>query len=252
MAIRSEDIVKSLVDQISGFDQPVRTTNVGTVVEVGDGIARIYGLSQAMAGELLDFGNGTLGMALNLEEDTVGAIILGDYKAIAEGTEVRTTGRIAQVPVGDALLGRVVNPVGEPLDGKGPINATEFRPVEVVAPGVIMRQEVRVPLQTGIKSIDAMIPIGRGQRELIIGDRATGKTAIVTDTIINQARQKTGVVCIYVAIGQKEAKVSQLVRTLEENGALANSIIVIASASASASLQYPAPYAGAAMGEYYR
>ncbi|NDB21596.1 MAG: F0F1 ATP synthase subunit alpha, partial [Proteobacteria bacterium] len=163
MAIRSEDIVKSLVDQISGFDQPVRTTNVGTVIEVGDGIARIYGLSQAMAGELLDFGNGTLGMALNLEEDTVGAIILGDYKAIAEGTEVRTTGRIAQVPVGDALLGRVVNPVGEPLDGKGPINATEFRPVEVVAPGVIMRQEVRVPLQTGIKSIDAMIPIGRGQ-----------------------------------------------------------------------------------------
>ena len=252
MAIRSEDIVKSLVDKISGFDQPVRTTNVGTVVEVGDGIARIYGLSQAMAGELLDFGNGTLGMALNLEEDTVGAIILGDYKAIAEGTEVRTTGRIAQVPVGDALLGRVVNPVGEPLDGKGPINATEFRPVEVVAPGVIMRQEVRVPLQTGIKSIDAMIPIGRGQRELIIGDRATGKTAIVTDTIINQARQKTGVVCIYVAIGQKEAKVSQLVRTLEENGALANSIIVIASASASASLQYLAPYAGAAMGEYYR
>ena len=252
MAIRSEDIVKSLVDQISGFDQPVRTPNVGTVVEVGDGIARIYGLSQAMAGELLDFGNGTLGMALNLEEDTVGAIILGDYKAIAEGTEVRTTGRIAQVPVGDALLGRVVNPVGEPLDGKGPINATEFRPVEVVAPGVIMRQEVRVPLQTGIKSIDAMIPIGRGQRELIIGDRATGKTAIVTDTIINQARQKTGVVCIYVAIGQKEAKVSQLVRTLEENGALANSIIVIASASASASLQYLAPYAGAAMGEYYR
>ena len=252
MAIRSEDIVKSLVDQIRGFDQPVRTTNVGAVVEVGDGIARIYGLSQAMAGELLDFGNGTLGMALNLEEDTVGAIILGDYKAIAEGTEVRTTGRIAQVPVGDALLGRVVNPVGEPLDGKGPINATEFRPVEVVAPGVIMRQEVRVPLQTGIKSIDAMIPIGRGQRELIIGDRATGKTAIVTDTIINQARQKTGVVCIYVAIGQKEAKVSQLVRTLEENGALANSIIVIASASAPASLQYLAPYAGAAMGEYYR
>lgn len=252
MAIRSEDIVKALIDQISGFDQPLRTTNVGTVVEVGDGIARIYGLSQAMAGELLDFGNGTLGMALNLEEDTVGAIVLGDYKAIAEGTEVRTTGRIAQVPVGDALLGRVVNPVGEPLDGKGPINATEFRPVEVVAPGVIMRQEVRVPLQTGIKSIDAMIPIGRGQRELIIGDRATGKTAIVTDTIINQARQKTGVVCIYVAIGQKEAKVSQLVRTLEENGALANSIIVIASASASASLQYLAPYAGAAMGEYYR
>ena len=252
MAIRSEDIVRSLVDQIGGFDQRERTSNVGSVVEVGDGIARIYGLSQAMSGELLDFGHGTMGMALNLEEDTVGAIILGDYQEIGEGTEVRTTGRIVQVPVGDGLLGRVVSPIGEPLDGKGPINATEFRPVEVVAPGVIMRQEVRTPLQTGIKSIDTMIPIGRGQRELIIGDRATGKTAIIADTIINQARQKTGVVCIYVAIGQKEAKVSQLVRTLEENGALSNTIIVVAGASSSASLQYLAPYAGCAMGEFYR
>jgi F-type H+-transporting ATPase subunit alpha len=252
MAIRSEDIVRSLVDQIGGFDQRERTSNVGSVVEVGDGIARIYGLSQAMSGELLDFGHGTMGMALNLEEDTVGAIILGDYQEISEGTEVRTTGRIVQVPVGDGLLGRVVSPIGEPLDGKGPIIATEYRPVEVVAPGVIMRQEVRTPLQTGIKSIDTMIPIGRGQRELIIGDRATGKTAIISDTIINQARQKTGVVCIYVAIGQKEAKVSQLVRTLEENGALSNTIIVVAGASASASLQYLAPYAGCAMGEYYR
>ncbi len=252
MAIRSEDIVKSLVDQIGGFDQKVRTSNVGTVVEVGDGIARIYGVSQAMSGELLDFGHGTMGMALNLEEETVGAIILGNYQAVAEGTEVTTTGRIVEVPVGDGLLGRVVSPLGEPLDGKGPIVATEFRPVEVVAPGVIMRQEVRTPLQTGVKAIDTMIPIGRGQRELIIGDRATGKTAIIVDTIINQARQKTGVVCIYVAIGQKEAKVSQLVRTLEENGALSNTIIVVASASASASLQYLAPYAGCAMGEYYR
>ena len=172
MAIRSEDIVRSLVDQIGGFDQRERTSNVGSVVEVGDGIARIYGLSQAMSGELLDFGHGTMGMALNLEEDTVGAIILGDYQEIGEGTEVRTTGRIVQVPVGDGLLGRVVSPIGEPLDGKGPIIATEYRPVEVVAPGVIMRQEVRTPLQTGVKSIDTMIPIGRGQRELIKIGRA--------------------------------------------------------------------------------
>jgi F-type H+/Na+-transporting ATPase subunit alpha len=258
MGIRSEDIVRALQDQIQHFDQPVRTTNVGTVIEVGDGIARIYGLSQSMSSELLEFpapGPGqpsTLGMALNLEEDAVGAIILGDYSHINEGDEVRTTGKIAQVPVGDALLGRVVSPVGEPLDGKGPINATEFRPLEIIAPGVIKRQEVRQPLQTGIKAIDTMIPIGRGQRELIIGDRQTGKTAIIVDTIINQARQRTGVICIYVAIGQKEAKVAQLVRTLEENGALANSIVVVAGASDPAALQYMAPYAGTAMGEYYR
>src|SRR5919106_3068886 len=185
MAIRSEDIVRAIQDQIQHFDQPVRTTNVGTVIEVGDGIARVYGLSQAMASELLEFpapGPGeppTMGIALNLEEDSVGAIILGDYAHINEGAEVRTTGRIAQVPVGDALLGRVVNPVGEALDGKGPIQATEFRPLEVIAPGVIKRQEVRQPLQTGIKAIDTMIPIGRGQRELIIGDRQTGKSAII-------------------------------------------------------------------------
>jgi F-type H+-transporting ATPase subunit alpha len=252
MGIRSEDIVRALQDQIQHFDQPVRTTNVGTVIEVGDGIATIYGLSQAMSSELLEFPGGTLGVALNLEEDSVGAMILGEYQHIEEGDEVRTTGRIAQVPVGDALLGRVVNPVGEPLDGKGPIATTEFRPVEVVAPGVITRQEVRVPLQTGIKAIDTMIPIGRGQRELIIGDRQTGKTALIVDTIINQARQKTGVVCIYVAIGQKEAKVAQLVRVLEEAGAMANSIVVIAAASDPAALQYLAPYAGCAMGEYYR
>jgi F-type H+-transporting ATPase subunit alpha len=258
MGIRSEDIVRALQDQIQHFDQPVRTSNVGTIVEVGDGIARIYGLSQAMASELLEFPAPapgqppTMGMALNLEEDSVGAIILGDYSHLAEGTEVRTTGRIAQVPVGDALLGRVVNPVGEPLDGKGPVTGTEARPVEVVAPGVIKRQEVRVPLQTGIKSIDSMIPIGRGQRELVIGDRSTGKTAIIVDTIINQTRQKTGVISIYVAIGQKEAKVAQLVRTLEDTGAMANSIVVVAGASDSAALQYLAPYAGCAMGEFYR
>jgi F-type H+-transporting ATPase subunit alpha len=258
MAIRSEDIVRAIQDQIQHFDQPVRTTNVGTVIEVGDGIARVYGLSQAMASELLEFpapGEGqppTMGIALNLEEDSVGAIILGDYAHINEGAEVRTTGRIAQVPVGDALLGRVVSPVGEPLDGKGPIQATEFRPLEVIAPGVIKRQEVRQPLQTGVKAIDTMIPIGKGQRELIIGDRQTGKTAIIVDTIINQARQKTGVVCIYVAIGQKEAKIAQLVRQLEDAGAMANSIVVVAGASNSAALQYMAPYAGTAMGEYYR
>jgi F-type H+-transporting ATPase subunit alpha len=252
MGIRSEDIVRALQDQIQNFDQPVRTTNVGTVVEIGDGIATVYGLSQAMANELLEFPGGTLGVALNLEEDTVGAMILGDYQHIEEGGEVRTTGRIAQVPVGDALLGRVVNPIGEPLDGKGPIGTTEFRPVEVVAPGVITRQEVRVPLQTGIKAIDTMIPIGRGQRELIIGDRQTGKTALIVDTIINQARQKTGVICIYVAIGQKEAKVAQLVRVLEDAGAMANSIVVVAAASDPAALQYLAPYAGCAMGEFYR
>jgi F-type H+/Na+-transporting ATPase subunit alpha len=252
MGIRSEDIVRALQDQIQNFDQPVRTTNVGTVVEIGDGIATVYGLSQAMANELLEFPGGTLGVALNLEEDTVGAMILGDYQHIEEGGEVRTTGRIAQVPVGDALLGRVVNPIGEPLDGKGPIGTSEFRPVEVVAPGVITRQEVRVPLQTGIKAVDTMIPIGRGQRELIIGDRQTGKTALIVDTIINQARQKTGVICIYVAIGQKEAKVAQLVRVLEDAGAMANSIVVVAAASDPAALQYLAPYAGCAMGEFYR
>jgi F-type H+-transporting ATPase subunit alpha len=252
MGIRSEDIVRAIQDQIQHFDQPVRMANVGTVIEVGDGIARVYGLSQAMSSELLEFPGGTLGIALNLEEDSVGAIILGEYGHIAEGAEVRTTGRIAQVPVGDGLLGRVVNPVGQPLDGKGPVSLTETRPVEVIAPGVITRQEVRTPLQTGIKAIDTMIPIGRGQRELIIGDRQTGKTALIVDTIINQAEQKTGVICIYVAIGQKEAKVAQLVRSLEERGAMDNSIVVVAAASDPAAMQYLAPYAGCAMGEYYR
>ena len=258
MGIRSEDIVRALRDQIENAGQAARTTNVGTVIEVGDGIARVYGLSQAMASELLEFPAvhegepPTMGIALNLEEDSVGAIILGEYGHVAEGDEVRTTGRIVQVPVGEGLLGRVVNPVGQPLDGRGPIASSEFRPVEVVAPGIIKRQEVRTPLQTGIKAIDSMIPIGRGQRELIIGDRSTGKSAIILDTIINQARQKTGVVCIYVAIGQKEAKVAQMVKTLEENGALQNSIIVVAAASESAALQYLAPYAGCAMGEFFR
>ena len=253
MGIRSEDIVRALQDQIQNFDQPVRTTNVGTVIEVGDGIARVYGLSQAMAGELLEFPERRPGRRPQPGRGQRRGHHPGrPTRHIEEGDEVRTTGRIAQVPVGEGLLGRVVNPVGEPLDGKGPILGTEFRPMEVVAPGVITRQEVRVPLQTGIKAIDTMIPIGRGQRELIIGDRQTGKTALIVDTIINQARQKTGVICIYVAIGQKEAKVAQLVKVLEDAGAMANSIVVVAAASDPAALQYLAPYAGCAMGEYYR
>lgn len=252
MGIRSEDIVRVLQDKIEHFDQPVRVTNVGTVIEVGDGIARIYGLSEAMAGELIEFPGHTLGIAFNLEEDTVGCIIMGPYDHIKEGDEVRTTARIAQVPVGDALLGRVVNAIGEPIDGKGPIAATEFRPVEVIAPGVIRRQEVRTPLQTGIKAVDAMIPIGRGQREMIIGDRSTGKTTIIVDTIINQHKIDSGVICVYVAIGQKDGKVAQLVATLEQWGAMRNTIVVVASASDPAPMQFLAPYAGCAMGEYYR
>ena len=250
MGIRSEEIVKVLQDQIQAFDHPVQTTNVGTVVEVGDGIARVYGLSQALAGELLAFPGATTGMALNLEEDAVGAIILGEYSHIKEGDEVQTTGRIAEVPVGEALLGRVVNAIGEPVDGKGPLGATDTRRVELIAPGVIRRESVDTPLQTGIKAIDSMIPIGRGQRELIIGDRGTGKTAIILDTIINQ--RETGVVCIYVAIGQKEGQIAQLVNTLEEYGALDHTIIVVASASDPAPMQYLAPYSGCSMGEYFR
>ena len=250
MGIRSEEIVKVLQDQIQAFDHPVQTVNVGTVVEVGDGIARVYGLSQALAGELLAFPGDTTGMALNLEEDAVGAIILGAYSHIKEGDEVQTTGRIAEVPVGEALLGRVVNAIGEPVDGKGPLGETETRRVELIAPGVIRRESVDTPLQTGIKAVDSMIPIGRGQRELIIGDRGTGKTAIIVDTIINQ--RETGVVCIYVAIGQKEGQIAQLVNTLEEYGALDHTIIVVASASDPAPMQYLAPYSGCSMGEYFR
>src|SRR5829696_4794150 len=247
MAIRSDEIVNIIKSEIDTFDADAETRNVGTVVEVGDGIAQIYGLAGALASELLEFPNGVMGMALNLEEDTVGAVILGDASAIKEGDTVKTTGRVAEVPVGQALLGRVVDPLGKPLDDKGPIKATKMRPVERIAPGVIVRQSVDTPVQTGIKAIDALIPIGRGQRELIIGDRQTGKTAIAIDTIINQKGQ--GLVCIYVAIGQKLSTVAQTVATLEKYGAMEHTIVVVAGAEDPAPLQYLAPYAGAAFGE---
>jgi F-type H+-transporting ATPase subunit alpha len=225
-------------------------SNVGTVVEVGDGIARVYGLSQVMASELVEFTkNGVLGLAFNLEEDSVGVIIMGEYTEIEEGDEVRATGRIASVPVGEALVGRVVNALGQPIDGKGPIQTDKTRPIERIAPGVILRQDVDTALQTGIKAIDSMIPIGRGQRELIIGDRQTGKTAVVLDTIINQKGK--GVICIYVAIGLKRAQVAQAVQLLEQYGAMEHTIVVVASASDPAALQYIAPFAGTAMGEEF-
>jgi F-type H+-transporting ATPase subunit alpha len=249
MAIRSDEITSIIRNEIKGFDTAADVSGVGTVVEVGDGIAQIYGLSGALAQELLEFPNGIMGMAFNLEEETVGALILGDYTQIEEGDTVKTTGRIVEIPVGDALIGRVVNPLGEPIDGKGPINATKTRPVERIAPGVIVRQPVDTPVQTGIKAIDSMIPIGRGQRELIIGDRQTGKTAIATDTIINQKGQD--LICIYVAIGQKQSTVAQVVAQLEEAGAMEWTIVVSASAADPAPLQYLAPYAGVAMGEEF-
>ena len=247
MAVRADEIASILKDQIRGFGSTVSTTNVGSVVEAGDGVARIHGLSGVMYSELLEFSNGANGIALNLEEDSVSAVILGEYLNIKEGDEVRSTGRIIEVPVGDALIGRVVDPLGRPIDGKGPINTTNTRPVERIAPGVILRQSVNTPVQTGITGIDAMIAIGRGQRELIIGDRSTGKTAIALDTIINQ---KGGdLICIYVAIGQKAGKVAQIVGLLEEYGAMEHTIIVAANASDPAALQYLAPYAGCAIGE---
>ncbi|MCL5257146.1 MAG: F0F1 ATP synthase subunit alpha [Chloroflexi bacterium] len=247
MALRAEEISSIIKDQIEQFEQPLEEVNVGTVVEVGDGIARVHGLSGVMASELVEFANGVMGLTLNLEEETVGVIIMGPYTEIEEGTMVKSTGRIVQVPVGDALVGRVVNALGQPIDGKGPVRAEKTRPVEVIAPRVIQRKPVDSPLQTGIKAVDAMIPIGRGQRELIIGDRQTGKTAIALDTIINQ---KGGdVTCIYVAIGQKSSQVAQVVAKLEEFGAMAYTVVVSATASEPASLQFLAPYAGAAIGE---
>jgi F-type H+-transporting ATPase subunit alpha len=250
MGIRAEEISSIIKQQIAGFEAGIDVAEVGTVIEIGDGIARIYGLEKAMAGELLEFPHGVMGMVLNLEEDNVGAVLLGDYVAIKEGDTVKRTRRIAEVPVGDAMIGRVVNALGQPIDGKGPIAVTEYRPIERIAPGVVDRLPVNQPLQTGIKAIDSMIPIGRGQRELIIGDRQTGKTAILVDTIINQ---KGGdVICIYVAIGQKRSTVAQVVKTLEDYGAMDYTIVVSATASEPAPLQYIAPYAGCAMGEYYR
>src|ERR1051326_1778777 len=248
--LKSEEITEIIRQQLSGIGKGVDVSEVGTVVSVGDGIARIYGLERVMAGELVQFPHNVAGLALNLEEDNVGVVLLGEYQAIAEGDEVKRTGRIMSVPVGKALVGRVVNPLGQPIDGKGPINTTEFIPIERLAPGVVERKPVKEPLQTGLKAIDAMIPIGRGQRELIIGDRQTGKTAIAVDTIINQKGK--GVICIYVAIGQKKSTGAQVVKTLEENGAMEHTIVVSASASEPAPLQYLAPYAGCAMGEYCR
>jgi F-type H+/Na+-transporting ATPase subunit alpha len=247
MAIRSDEITSILKSAIDGFDAGVETRSVGTVVEVGDGIAQIYGLDAALASELLEFPGDVFGMALNLEEETVGAVILGGATDIKEGDTVKTTGRVVEVPVGQALLGRVVDPLGRPLDDKGPIQATARRPVERIAPGVIVRQSVDTPVQTGIKAIDALIPIGRGQRELIIGDRQTGKTAIAIDAIINQKGK--GLVCIYVAIGQKLSTVANTVAVLEASGAMEHTIVVVAGAEEPAPLQYLAPYAGVAMGE---
>src|SRR6058998_446885 len=250
MQIKAEEISSIIREQVKSFEKQVDVAEVGSVLQVGDSIAKVYGLDGAMAGELLEFPGGLKGIALNLEEDNVGAVILGSDEHIKEGDLVKRTGRIAEVPVGEAVVGRVVDPIGSPLDGKGPIQAKEFRLVEVRAPGVIERQPVREPLQTGIKAIDAMIPIGRGQRELIIGDRQTGKTAIAVDTIINQKGQN--VICIYVAIGQKRSTVARVIQILEEFGAMAYSIVVSATASDPASLQYLAPYAGVSMGEYFR
>ena len=249
MELRPDEISTIIKQQITNYQSQIKLTNVGTVVTVGDGIAHIHGLEECMSGELLEFPNGVYGMAQNLEEDLVGAVILGSDQNIREGDTVKRTQRIVEVPVGDAMLGRVVDALGAPIDGKGPINTTEARPIEMPAPGIIERSPVNVPLQTGIKAIDSMIPIGRGQRELIIGARQTGKTQIGLDTIINQ--KGTGVICIYVAIGQKRSTVAQVAETLAANGAMDYSIIVSATASESAPLQYIAPYAGCSIGEYF-
>lgn len=249
MELRPEEISAILKTQIKEYQSQIKQTNVGTVMEVGDGIAKIYGLEDCMSGELLEFDGGVYGMAQNLEEDYVGAVLLGSDRNIREGDIVKRTERIVEVPVGEALLGRVVDALGQPIDGKGPIVTTQSRPIETPAPGIIERTPVNVPLQTGIKAIDSMIPIGRGQRELIIGDRQTGKTAICLDTIINQ--KGNGVICIYVAIGQKRSTVAQVAETLAHNGAMDYTIIVAATASESAPLQYIAPYAGCSMGEYF-
>jgi F-type H+-transporting ATPase subunit alpha len=249
MQIRPEEITQILKTQLADFDKKLDVSETGTVVAVGDGVAKIYGLEKAMAGELVDFGN-VQGMVLNLEEESVGAVILGDPLSVREGSTVKRTGKIVQVPVGEGLLGRVVNALGVAIDGKGDLKSDQFRRVEIKAPGIVDRQSVKEPLQTGIKAIDSMIPIGRGQRELIIGDRQTGKTAVAIDTIINQKGK--GVYCIYVAIGQKQSTVAQVVDKLRQHGALEHTIIVTANASESAPLQFLAPYAGVTMGEWFR
>ncbi|TQS72166.1 F0F1 ATP synthase subunit alpha [Ornithinibacillus gellani] len=249
MSIKAEEISKLIKQQIETFDSDIEVSDVGTVIEIGDGIARAHGLDNVMAGELVEFSNGVMGMAQNLEESNVGIVILGPYRDIKEGDEVRRTGRIMQVPVGEELLGRVVNPLGQPIDGRGPIETSKTRPIESEAPGVMARKSVHEPLQTGIKAIDALVPIGRGQRELIIGDRQTGKTTVAVDTILNQADQD--MICIYVAIGQKESTVRSTVETFRRYGALDYTIVVSAGASDPAPLLYLAPYAGVSMGEEF-
>jgi F-type H+-transporting ATPase subunit alpha len=250
MDIRSEEITKIIREQLGGFSAGVDVSEVGSVLSVGDGIARIYGLEKCMAGELLELPHGVMGIALNLEEDSVGAVLMGEYAGIKEGDEVKRTRRIMSVPVGEEMVGRVVNALGQPIDGKGPIATKEYGPIERIAPGVVKRQPVREPLETGIKAIDSMVNIGRGQRELLIGDRQTGKTAIAIDTIVNQKGK--GVVCIYVAIGQKQSTVAQVVKTLEDFGAMEHTIVVAASASDPAPFLYIAPYSGCAIGEWFR
>ncbi|HZS50824.1 MAG TPA: F0F1 ATP synthase subunit alpha [Bryobacterales bacterium] len=248
--ISADEISKIIREQIENYEGAVEVSEVGSIISLGDGIARLYGLEKVMAGELIEFPHGVSGIAMNLEEDQVGAVLLGDYTELKEGDEVRRTRRIMSVPVGEALIGRVVNSLGQPLDGKGPISTEHYNPIERLAPGVVDRRPVKEPMQTGLKAVDAMIPIGRGQRELIIGDRQTGKTAIALDAIINQ---KGGdMICVYVAVGQKRSTVAQVVKTLEDYGAMDYSIVVVASASDPAPMQYIAPYAGCAIGEYFR
>src|SRR2546423_599880 len=248
--IRADEIARVLRSEIEDYEKAINVSETGSVISVGDGIARIYGLEKVMAGELIEFPHNVSGIALNLEEDQVGAVLLGEYQEIKEGDEVRRTGKIMSVPVGEAMIGRVVDGLGMPIDGKGPIATSETNALEAIAPGVVARRPVKEPLQTGIKAIDSMIPIGRGQRELIIGDRQTGKTAVALDAILNQ---KGGdVICIYVAIGQKRSTVAQVVKTLEDYGAMEYSIVVAATASDPAPMQYLAPYAGCAIGEYFR
>ena len=249
MTIKASEISELIKKKIEDFEGDAQASDIGTVVSVTDGITRIHGLSDVQYGEMIEFPGATFGLALNLEQDSVGAVVLGDYTHISEGDTVKTTNRILEVPVGDALLGRVVNSLGEPLDGKGPIEGATSAPIEKIAPGVIARQSVSQPVQTGLKSIDSMVPIGRGQRELIIGDRQTGKTAVAVDTIINQ--KGTGIKCIYVAVGQKNSSIAGVVRKLEEHEAMEHTIVVAAAASDSAAMQYIAPYSGCAMGEHF-
>ena len=248
--IQANEITELLRQQIENYEQRIQVDEVGTIITLGDGIARVHGLDKVMAGELVEFPHGIMGLAMNLDEDQVGTVVLGDYSELKEGDEVKRTGKIMSVPVGEALIGRVVNALGQPIDDKGPINTPHSLPVERLAPGVIARQSVTEPMATGIKAIDTMIPIGRGQRELLIGDRQTGKTAVALDTIINSA--KNDLICIYCAIGQKRSSVATVVQTLEQYGAMAYTIVVAATASEPAPMQYLAPFAATAMGEYFR